>query len=106
MRRAARRDDNHAEVRDALRRIPGVSVADTASLGGGFPDLVVGFGGDWGANVLLEVKDGKKPPSSRRLTQDERIFHDIWQGPVFVVSSAEEAVAVVEEFERRWEAEE
>lgn len=89
MRYAAKRDDNHAEIRDALRDIPGVVVADTASLGDGFPDLVVGYRG---VISLLEIKDGSKPPSKQKLTDDEQKFFDKWAGfPVYVAASFDEA---------------
>ena len=93
MRRAAKRDDNHAEIRDNLRDIPGVVVADTGSRGGGFPDLVVGYRG---VIYLLEVKDGNKPPSKRRLTPDEQKFFNDWGGyPVYVVNSTQEAIDAI-----------
>jgi hypothetical protein len=82
-------DANQEGLVKFLRRIPGVSVAVTSSLGGGFPDLVVGFNR---RNYLLEVKDGTKPPSKRALTEDERTFHHAWHGQVEVVSSPSEAL--------------
>ena len=92
--RAAKRDDNHAEIRDNLRAI-GAMVHDTGSLGGGFPDLVVGYRG---VIHLLEIKDGSKPPSKRKLTPDEvKFFHD-WAGfPVHVVESFDDALRVIQE---------
>jgi|TARA_R110002110_G_scaffold344363_2_gene554318 hypothetical protein len=51
----------------ALRRA-GWAVHDTSRLGGGFPDLVAGRDG---RVVLIEVKDGAKPPSAKRLTPAE-----------------------------------
>lgn len=42
MRRAARTDANQVEIVSALRAI-GCSVSDTSGVGGGFPDLAVGF---------------------------------------------------------------
>lgn len=67
-------------------------MADTADLGRGFPDLVVGVRG---RNLLLEVKDGKKPPSARRLTAPEQDFFDRWSGQVAVVNSLDEAIELV-----------
>lgn len=90
--RAKRRDDNHAEIRDALRKIPGVKVADTASLGDGFPDLCVGY---MGKNFLLEIKDGSKIPSARKLTAEEQKWHDEWRGHVAVVENFDMALAVI-----------
>jgi hypothetical protein len=46
-------------------------------------------------NWLLEVKDGSKPPSARRLTTDEADWHVLWQGQVAVVNSPDEAVRLV-----------
>lgn len=93
MMRNAKTDINHAEIRDALRSVPGCRVFDTARLGGGFPDLVVGF---MGRISLLEIKDGSKPPSKRKLTPDEKRFHEQWEHlPVFVVNDVEEAFFAV-----------
>ena len=86
--RACRVDANHAEVVKALRAI-GASVADTSRAGSGFPDIVAGFRG---RNWLIEVKDGKKPPSARKLTGDQVEFKAAWRGHWIVVLSADEAV--------------
>ena len=88
MRRAARTDANHPEVVAALRAI-GCSVADTSRVGCGFPDLVVGFRG---RNWLVEVKDGRKSPSRRALTEDQVSFVAAWRGHWLRVDSAAEAV--------------
>jgi hypothetical protein len=69
MRRAAKRDANHAEVVDALRA-SGCGVVDLAAVGAGVPDLLV-CAPTWPHTTsLVEVKDGRKPPSARRLTPD------------------------------------
>lgn len=91
MRRAAKTDRNHLEIVAALRQI-GCTVKSLASVGDGCPDLLVGFDGQ---NFALEVKDSKQPPSKRRLTEDEERFHRDWRGQVAVVTSVEEAIAVV-----------
>lgn len=91
MRRAARVDDNQGEIVAALRAA-GCSVTSLASVGKGCPDLVVGRNG---VNYLLEVKDGKKPPSKRRLTEDEKAWHNAWMGQVSVVNGIEEALQAV-----------
>lgn len=69
--RARRTDANHAAIMADLRKA-GFRVHDTSALGGGFPDLVV-FRPDCGL-FLVEVKDGAKPPSRRRLTLAEAEF--------------------------------
>ena len=40
----------------------------------------------------MEVKDGAKPPSARRLTPDEKQWHERWQGQVVVVESVDGAL--------------
>ena len=93
MRRAARIDDNHREVVEALRQ-HGCSVLDLASVGKGCPDLLVGYNG---VNYLMEVKDGSKPPSRRKLTNDQQVWHCNWTGQAVVVQSAEQAVDYIRE---------
>ena len=91
MRRAARVDANHAQIVQVLRDI-GCSVADTSGAGGGFPDLVVGYRG---RNWLLEVKDGDKVASKRKLTVAQVEFKATWRGQWAVVMSSQEAIEVV-----------
>jgi Holliday junction resolvase len=93
MRRAARVDANHAEITGTLRQC-GWVVHDTSGTGGGFPDLVIAKAGRL---VMVEVKDGKKCLSARRLTKAEAAFWakfgkaGVW---VVIVESVEEAVAL------------
>lgn len=91
MRRAANIDANQPEIVEYLRSL-GMSVCLLHTVGKGVPDLLVGFRG---RNVLLEVKDGEKPPSRRRLTEDESDWHTKWAGQVDVVETKEEAERVV-----------
>jgi hypothetical protein len=91
MRHAAKVDDNHAEVVAALRAA-GAWVWSTAPLGGGFPDLLVCFHGQL---RLLEVKDGRNPPSRRRLSPDEARFALRCPVPVAVVLCAEDALTAI-----------
>lgn len=91
VRRAARRDANHAEIVKALRAI-GVMVLDLGAVGSGCPDLLVGC---QGRLTLLEIKDGDKCVSARALTQDQVKFHREWLAaglPVFTVESVESAI--------------
>lgn len=91
MRRKARVDKNQKQIVDALRRC-GASVFPTHTVGGGFPDIVVGF---QGVNYLVEIKDGEKIPSKRKLTPDEVDFHDTWRGRVWVVESVDDALKMI-----------
>lgn len=91
MRKYARKDSNHKEIIQVFRDL-GATVFDTASLGSGFPDCVIGFRG---VNVLVEIKDGLLPPSKRKLTLDEQKFHDTWRGRVVIINNVEEAIELI-----------
>lgn len=90
-RTAARIDSNQPEIIQALRKV-GASVAPTHMVGQGFPDIVVGFRG---INHLLEIKDGEKSRSRRKLTEDEKDWHLTWQGEVRIVESVSEALKAI-----------
>ena len=62
-----RTDANHTEVVQALRKMAW-GVWSTAQIGDGFPDLLIA---KQGRLLLVEVKDGRKSPSRRQLTEDE-----------------------------------
>ena len=83
-------DANHGEIIDAFRA-HGFSVADTSRLGGGFPDCVISRAKK---TALVEIKDGKKPPSARDLTPQEREFAKTWRGQYFVVLSLDDVEAI------------
>lgn len=92
MRRAAKVDDNQAEIVNALWRA-GATVQSLAAVGNGVPDLLIGFRGRLS---LLEVKDGDKAPSRRRLTPDQANWHDVWKDtPLHVVETPEQALRAV-----------
>ncbi len=87
MRRAARVDKVQKEIVDGLRRL-GCEVQTLAPVGGGVPDLLVGWRGQ---NFLLECKT----PGIGRLTQDQERWHKRWQGQVAVVTSLTAALEEV-----------
>lgn len=91
MRRAAKIDANQPEIVEALRAV-GASVQPLHTVGGGVPDLLVGWRG---ANLLMEVKDGSKPPSARELTPPQQKWHQTWRGQRIVVTSKAEALAAL-----------
>ena len=92
MRRRARTDRNQAEIIARFRAYPGVDVVDLSAVGQGCPDLLVGT---CGVNVLVEVKDGTKPPSKRVLTPEQERFHELWQGWVCTVINLEDVDQIV-----------
>jgi hypothetical protein len=99
MRTAARVDANHGEICEAYRAM-GFSVANTFQLGKGFPDIAVA---KWGMTDLVEIKDGSKTPSKRKLTPDEIEFHNNWHAKVWVIESVNDVIEHAADFRRRWE---
>lgn len=92
-RRAARVDANHREVVRALEST-GCYVQSLAAVGCGVPDILVGRAG---VMVLMEIKDGRKAPSDRRLTADQVRWHAEWRGPpVCVVLSVDDALRAID----------
>lgn len=93
MRRAAKIDANQPEIVAALRKA-GATVYSLAAVGKGIPDLLVGFAG---RTALVEVKDGSRHPSDRRLTPDQQQWHQTWTGGTLaVVPDIEAALRVLE----------
>ena len=93
VRRRARIDANHVEVRSALRAA-GWTVVDCARIGAGFPDLLIARRG---TIRMVEIKDGAKVKSKQQLTEDEVQFHALMASAgvtVQVVTSVEEALAL------------
>lgn len=89
MRKYGRVDGTHKAIIDALRKV-GCAVYSLADLGDGMPDLLIGFQGQ---TYLAEVKDGRKPPSARAFTSDQRAWLLNWRGgPVVLLTSADAAI--------------
>jgi hypothetical protein len=44
----------------------------------------------------MEIKDGRKPPSDRKLTEDQIVWHTSWKGVVFLVTSVHDAIDALE----------
>lgn len=87
-----RTDKNHSEIIKALRKIPNLSVFSTHEVGKGFPDIVIGYKG---INYLIEIKDGNKPPSARKLTDSEVKFHQDWRGQTSVIKNLDELLQII-----------
>lgn len=94
VRRAAKVDANQAEIVAALKS-SGCGVVSLASLGDGVLDLLVHEPFYPWRTVLMEVKDGEKPPSARRLTPAQQKFWAEWKGPKYLVNNIDEALAAV-----------
>ena len=89
---AGRTDANQSRIIEALRKL-GATVVSTSQVGQGLPDLLVGWRG---VTILLEIKDGARPPSERKLTEAEAYFLANWKGgPAVVVNNEQEAINAV-----------
>ena len=82
----ARRDANEPEIVKALRDI-GCTVGY-----GEWVDLIVGRGGN---TYLLEVKDGSKPKSGRKLKPSQEKLLAEWRGHYQVVLNVDQAIEAV-----------
>ena len=90
MRLAARRDANEDQVVSALQAC-GAYVKKIN--GSGEFDLLVWYRG---YTLLLEIKDGRKPPSAQALTPAEEKFHREWPGNnLHIVNSVDAALALL-----------
>lgn len=98
MTRIRRVDANQGVIVKTFRDM-GAKVLILSEVGKGVPDILVGI--DRGATVkksgknryvclLAEIKDGSKPPSARKLTEDEQKFHNEWTGFVRIINSIED----------------
>jgi hypothetical protein len=92
MRKRGRSDDNQEEIARVLRLYPNISVAVTSAIGGGFPDIVVGFREK---NYLFEIKNPKQVPSKRKLTQQEADFSQSWSGQWAVAESVSDILTAI-----------
>ena len=89
MRRAAKVDSNQREIIKALKDI-GASVQLLHQVGGGCPDVMVGYRG---VTTLLEVKN---PAGLNKVSESQKSWQNEWcGGPVWVVRSAGEAIDAV-----------
>lgn len=84
--RAARIDQNHTAVVDALRAV-GASVQSLARVGNDCPDLLVGYRG---VNYVLEVKTPKGP-----VKPGQEKWAAQWKGQTAIVRSVDEALVAI-----------
>lgn len=101
-----RTDTNQRKIVDALRKV-GAVVHVLSGVGGGVPDLLVGYRGHL---FLLEVKNAEHVRrkngefTKNALTPDEQKFHQQWaQFPVHIVCSLSEALDAIGVVKRFWD---
>jgi Holliday junction resolvase len=98
--RRAKVDANQARIVGALRQA-GCRVQHLHTIGRGCPDLLVLHRG---MLILVEVKDGDKPPSAQRLTPDEMQWHTEWQeAPLYILRRVEDIPAMLEQVQKDWQ---
>jgi Holliday junction resolvase len=90
----ARRDANHKEIVAALEAV-GATVVDLAAVGGGAPDLLVGFRA---RNFLLEIKNPQRRTRGDNAagTLDKQAkWREAWRGQAYVVWNPLEALIAI-----------
>lgn len=100
--RRGKQDANSSAIIAALKRC-GASVVDLHAVGGGVPDILVGFrigpliGGTHESMLLMEIKTAKARPTQNAATwQKQLAFARDWRGtPVVTVRNEAEALAAI-----------
>ena len=92
-----RKDANHQAILAAFRAL-GCTVLDISDLPCG-ADAVVGRSG---ISNVIEIKDGSKPPSARKLTDSEKTMRETWKGGFWVISDLGDVQACVRHLTRVW----
>jgi Holliday junction resolvase len=95
-RRAAKVDANQPAIVEALREA-GYQVVDVHGVGFGFPDILAVTKS--GINVLIEIKS-----PGGKLNQRELDFHQSFRGALGIAFSADEAISIMQWFERGYVA--
>ena len=93
MRLAARKDDNHTEISNAFERL-GWSVLDIHQI----PNCADILVGKWKLSIVIEIKDGSKPPSKQKLTTGEMAFRDRWRGDYRIVTCIQDVIDIDREY--------
>lgn len=91
MRRAARVDDNHLAIVRALEKA-GAAVTSLATVGDGVADLLVSYRNRW---HVIEVKDGSKPPSARKLRDRQKTWIAKQHATVAVILGVDDALLAI-----------
>lgn len=88
----SRTDKNQKEIVRGLRSFPGVRVMLLHRVGGGCPDILVGYKDAKGnrLNILMEIKTDKG-----ELNPLEKEWHETWTGQVAVIHNLEEALTLI-----------
>ena len=91
-----RKDANHLALVAVFEQL-GCKVADTSTIGFGFPDICIGV---MGMAALVEIKNPDTFYGRQGLTESQRAFHSLWEGCTHVVRTADEAISLVTRLRR------
>lgn len=91
MRGRKRSDTNQAAIVKRLRE-EGATVQLLSNVGGGVPDLLVGYKG---TNYLFEVKNITTSYGKTGLNNIQKEWHVNWSGQVNVVTTIDEALTIL-----------
>ncbi len=94
MKARKRKDSNHRTLTEAVRAVGAVAIDCTGDPSIGFDEIWLFRGSVW----LIEIKDGAKVKSARKLTQNEAKRHNEAQTvdcTIHVVESVLEALALI-----------
>ncbi|MGB2063535.1 MAG: hypothetical protein ACPHUL_00170 [Marinomonas gallaica] len=91
-RRAAKKDANHVEIVALFRKL-GWYVLDIGQLKN-CCDLIVAKNSK---GIAIEIKDGNKPKSARKLSEGEAKFKNEWLGVWRLVECEEDVLKINEE---------
>ena len=79
-------DANQTELIHEAERL-GAQVQRISDIGQGCPDLLGAKDGLW---FVVEIKDGSKPPSKRRLNKKQVEWHNRFPAPVWIWESKDD----------------
>ena len=96
MKRAARTDNNHKEISVAFMSL-GWSVLDIHQI----PNCADILVGKWNHSIVIEIKDGSKPPSKQKLTQGEIKFRDRWRGDYRIITCLQDVIDLDQEYKNK-----
>jgi len=85
------KDDSQDSIVSALVE-SGCTVQDMSRIGGGVPDLLVGY---QGRNFLIECKPAAGTKKQLNLRDTQEKWHAEWTGQVAVAHTPEDALAIV-----------
>lgn len=94
--RIKRVDSNQPAIVKRLRKL-GAKVVILSEVGRGIPDILICLprGKKEPYTAFIEIKDGSKPPSARKLTMDEAAFRVSWPGHYEIITSEQEATDLI-----------